>query len=113
MFWLVENLILFNVLITGESNFDEKNVEELFNIGTLVTVKSTVEILQNFVAFSDYMNFIREFFLAQIFKNRGQINYAHKEKILRGVIWHLFLEILSLWDQATFSKLAFLKTVAV
>ena len=57
MFWLVENLILFNVLITGESNFDEKNVEELFNIGTLVTVKSTVEILQNFVAFSEYMNF--------------------------------------------------------
>ena len=31
MFWLEENLILFNVLITGESNFDEKNVEEVFN----------------------------------------------------------------------------------
>ena len=30
-FWLEENLILFNVLITGESNFDEKNVEEMFN----------------------------------------------------------------------------------
>ena len=31
MFRLEENLILFNVLITGESNFDEKNVEEMFN----------------------------------------------------------------------------------
>ena len=31
MFWLEENLILSNVLITGESNFDEKNVEEMFN----------------------------------------------------------------------------------
>ena len=31
MFWLQENLILSNVLITGESNFDEKNVEEMFN----------------------------------------------------------------------------------
>ena len=29
MFWLEENLILSNVLITGDSNFDEKNVEEL------------------------------------------------------------------------------------
>ena len=32
MFWLEENLILPNVLITGESNFDEKNVEEMFNM---------------------------------------------------------------------------------
>ena len=32
MFWLEENLILSNVLITGESNFDEKNVEEVFNL---------------------------------------------------------------------------------
>ena len=32
MFWLEENLILSNALITGESNFDEKkNVEEMFN----------------------------------------------------------------------------------
>ena len=31
MFWLEENQILSNVLITGESNFDEKNVEEIFN----------------------------------------------------------------------------------
>ena len=31
MFWLEENLILSNVLITEESIFDEKNVEELFN----------------------------------------------------------------------------------
>ena len=31
MFWLEENLTLSNVLITGESNFDEKNVEEMFN----------------------------------------------------------------------------------
>ena len=31
MFWLEENIILFNVLITGESNFDEKNVKEMFN----------------------------------------------------------------------------------
>ena len=29
MFWLEENLS--NVLITGESSFDEKNVEEMFN----------------------------------------------------------------------------------
>ena len=29
-FWLEENLILPNVLITGESNIDEKNVEEMF-----------------------------------------------------------------------------------
>ena len=32
MFWFEENLILSNVLITGESNFDEKNVEEVFNL---------------------------------------------------------------------------------
>ena len=32
MFWLGENLILSNVLITGESNFDEKYVEEVFNL---------------------------------------------------------------------------------
>ena len=32
MFRLEENLILSNVLITGESNFDEKNVEEVFNL---------------------------------------------------------------------------------
>ena len=31
MFWLEENLILSNVLIREESNFDEKNVEEVFN----------------------------------------------------------------------------------
>ena len=31
MFWLEKNLILSNVLITGESNFDEKNVKEMFN----------------------------------------------------------------------------------
>ena len=31
MFGLEENLILSNVLITGESNFDEKNVVEMFN----------------------------------------------------------------------------------
>ena len=31
MFWLEENLILSNVLITGESNFDQKNVQEMFN----------------------------------------------------------------------------------
>ena len=31
MVWLEENLILSNVLIAGESNFDEKNVEEMFN----------------------------------------------------------------------------------
>ena len=30
MLWLEENLILSNDLITGESNFDEKNVEEMF-----------------------------------------------------------------------------------
>ena len=34
MFWLEENLILSNVLITGESNFDEKNVNEVFNMWT-------------------------------------------------------------------------------
>ena len=32
MFWLEESLILSNVLIAGESNFDEKNVEEVFNL---------------------------------------------------------------------------------
>ena len=31
MFWLEDNLTLSNVLITGESNFDEKNVEEMLN----------------------------------------------------------------------------------
>ena len=31
MLWLDENLILSNVLITEESNFDEKNVKEMFN----------------------------------------------------------------------------------
>ena len=32
MFWLEENVILSNVLITGESNFDENTT---FKIGTL------------------------------------------------------------------------------
>ena len=32
MFWLEENLIFSNILITGESNFDEKNAEEVFNL---------------------------------------------------------------------------------
>jgi len=31
MFWLEENQIPSNVLITVESNFDEKNVKEMFN----------------------------------------------------------------------------------
>ena len=31
MFLLEENLILSNVLITGETNFDVKNVKEMFN----------------------------------------------------------------------------------
>ena len=31
MFWLKENLILSHVLITEESNFDEKNDKEMFN----------------------------------------------------------------------------------
>jgi len=31
MFWLEDNLVLSHVLITGESDFDEKNVEEVFN----------------------------------------------------------------------------------
>ena len=31
MFWLEENLILSNVLIRGESNFDDKYVEKVFN----------------------------------------------------------------------------------
>ena len=31
MFLLDENLILSNVLITGETNFDVKNVKEMFN----------------------------------------------------------------------------------
>ena len=35
-----------------------KNYFEI--IWPLVTVKSTVEILQNFVAFSEYMNFIKK-----------------------------------------------------
>ena len=30
MFWLEENLIRSNILITGEFNFDEKNVKEMF-----------------------------------------------------------------------------------
>ena len=32
MFWLEENLILSNVLIIGESNFDDKYVEKVFNL---------------------------------------------------------------------------------
>ena len=43
MFWLEENLILPNVLITEESNFDEKkcwrNVEEMFNWSELHSEK--------------------------------------------------------------------------
>ena len=31
MFWLEENLILSSLLITEESNFDEKNDKEMFN----------------------------------------------------------------------------------
>ena len=62
MFWFVENLILSNVLITGESNFDEKNVKEIehwtdqrfiqkrntiYKIGTLVW--NQVEDFGNFL----------------------------------------------------------------
>ena len=46
MFWLEENLILSNVLITGESNFDEKNVEEVFNLCS--TEQSCINIGINF-----------------------------------------------------------------
>ena len=31
MFWLEEKLVHSNVLITWKSNFDEKNVKEIFN----------------------------------------------------------------------------------
>ena len=31
MFWLEENLIHSNVLIRGESNFDDKSVQHMFN----------------------------------------------------------------------------------
>ena len=36
-----------------------RNLHRRFDLSYLVPVKSTVEILQNFVAFSEYMNFNR------------------------------------------------------
>ena len=42
MFWLEKNLILSDVLITEESNFDEKNVKEVFNM--CLTGKSCIHI---------------------------------------------------------------------
>ena len=36
MFWLEENLILSNVLIRGESYFDDKYVEKVFNLCSTV-----------------------------------------------------------------------------
>ena len=51
MFWLEKNLILSNVFITGESNFDEKNVEEVFNLcsteQSCINIEITDYLLQN------------------------------------------------------------------
>ena len=41
MFWLEENIILSNVLITGEFNFDEKNVKKMFNWSEVHSEKNT------------------------------------------------------------------------
>ena len=40
------------------STLDLSMEVDLHDLSYVVTVKSTVEILQNFVAFSEYMNFI-------------------------------------------------------
>ena len=58
MFWFEENLILSNVLITRESNFDEKNVEEMFNWSEVHSEKKYY--------FSDFANFVVRFFNRKI-----------------------------------------------
>ena len=50
---MYENLKV-EVLWEGHKDFDEITILDLSYV---VTVKSTVEILQNFVAYSEYMNF--------------------------------------------------------
>ena len=45
MFWLEKNLILSNVLISEESNFDEKNVEEVFNLCSTQQSSLILELL--------------------------------------------------------------------
>ena len=50
--------------LTGDSLYSEKGTKvcqiSTVDLSYVVPVKSTVEIMQNFVAFSEYMNFISE-----------------------------------------------------
>ena len=46
MFWLEDNLVLSHVLITGESDFDEKNVEEVFNWSSEVHAEKKILLME-------------------------------------------------------------------
>ena len=46
MFRLEENLILSNILITGESKFDEKHVKEMFNWSEAHSEKKYVLVIK-------------------------------------------------------------------
>ena len=50
MFWLEKNLILSNVLISGESNFDEKTVEEMFNWSKFHSEKKYVLLIKSILS---------------------------------------------------------------
>ena len=66
---LISNYGLFNIKFT----YSEKATKfcEIFTLllTTVHTLKSKVKILQNFVAFSEYMNFMKMVFSSGIVKN--------------------------------------------
>ena len=75
MFWLEENLTLSNVLITGESNFDEKNVEK-------------VQLVFNWTELHTYWNYLLQnwYFRWENYSRKG--NYSREETIWGiTVIW--------------------------
>ena len=91
MFWLEENLILSNVLITGESNFDQKNVEEVFNLCS--TEQSSIHI---WITCYKIRTLRESFFGLRI--------YAFPLQPEVGKPWPLFYRLSNLWSQELFRE---------
>ena len=58
------------------------------DLSYLVTVKSTVEISQNFVAFSEYMNFNLK--CQQALWPNSQSKLIYRPQVIRGYLWLIF-----------------------
>ena len=100
--------------------YSEKATEfcEIFivDLSYLLPIKSMVEISQNFVAFSEYMNFIYTYLVTAKLGHTPHSNRIDQEPIKLHTSWlgkhtHLFYEFWSFWWQlarefslATFSK---------